>query len=137
MALEAPQRGGSAVMLCIASAGMVTALAVSSFTLDWTHSVERTQWSENWLVTEAGLQLVEASVEGAGAGIDLPDDAVLANGRWSYRPNLPPLETLTLAASGMTATPWTLCSEGQECLSLGEAAGETVRLWVGEERCRG
>ncbi len=120
------------MMLCIASAGVVTALAVSSFTLEWTHSVERTQWQEEWQVTDAGLQLVEASVESSGAGIDLPDDAVLKDGRWTYRPQLPPLNSLELAASGMTASGWRLCSEGKECLTLGAQAGENLRLWSGE-----
>ena len=32
------------MMLCIAAAGIITALATPSFTLSWTHSVERTQW---------------------------------------------------------------------------------------------
>ncbi len=117
------------MMLCIASAGMVTALAVSSFTLEWTHSVERTQWSEKWLVTEAGLQVVEASVEGPGAGIDLPDDADWADGRWSYRPRVGPLESLGLAASGMTPGAWTLCAEGQDCRVLGSVPEQDAKLW--------
>ena len=119
------------MMLCIASAGVVTALAVSSFTLEWTHSVERTQWREEWQVTDAGLQLVEASVESSGAGIALPDDAVLKDGRWTYRPQLPPLASLDLAASGMTPGGWTLCAEGKRCFKLGEQAGESLRLWTG------
>jgi hypothetical protein len=117
------------MMLCIASAGVVTALAISSFTLEWTHSVEQTQWSETWLVTQAGLQLVEASVEGSGAGIDLPDDAVWADGRWSYRPQLAPLQSLSLAASGMTPGGWTLCAEGHDCHVLGSAPEQVVKLW--------
>ena len=118
-------------MLCIASAGAVVALAASSFTLGWTHSVERTEWLERWEVTPAGLQLFEASVEGSGAGIDLPADAIWSDGRWTYQPRLPPVESLTLAASGMTVTPWTLCT-GRRCMTLGAESGETAKLWFGK-----
>ena len=120
------------MMLCIASAGAVTALAVSSFTLEWTHSVERTQWSEKWLVTEGGLQVVEASVAGCGAGIGLPDDAVLADGRWTYRPQLKPLKSLVLAASGMTASAWTVCAPGYECRRVGSSPGDPAMLWAAQ-----
>ena len=65
-------------MLCLATAGAVTALTASSFTLSWTHSVEKTQWREAWQALDMALQPVKASVEGAGAGIDLPADAVWA-----------------------------------------------------------
>ena len=41
--------------LCILAAGKVTVLAVSAFTLSWTHSVEKVRWEEDWLVTPAGL----------------------------------------------------------------------------------
>ncbi len=34
--------------LCILAAGKTTVLAVASFTLAWTHSVERTRWIETW-----------------------------------------------------------------------------------------
>jgi len=123
------------MMLCIASAGVVTALAVSSFTLEWTHSVERTQWREEWQVTDAGLQLVEASVESSGAGIALPDDAVLKDGRWSYRPQLPPLASLDLAASGMTPGGWSLCPGENRCLTLGAGPGEAARVWSAAATC--
>ena len=123
-------------MLCIASASVVTALAVSSFTLEWTHSVERTRWREEWRVTAAGLQVVEASVEGSGAGIDLPPDAVWADGRWSYRPRMPALQSLSLAASGMTPGAWTLCAEGYGCHVLGSTPDQAVKLWAGQS-CAG
>ena len=118
-------------MLCIAAAGIVTALATPGFTLSWTHSVERTQWQESWMVEERGLRLVKASVEGSGAGIAVPDDAVWADGRWTYAPRLPLLESLDLAASGMTPSPWTLCPERGPCLTLGSEPGQGVRLWSG------
>lgn len=117
-------------MLCVASAGAIAALAVSSFSLGWTHSVEKTQWQEHWVVQAEALQLVQASVEGPGAGIAVPPDAVWDEGRWTYVPSLPPLPELVLAASGMTPSPWTLCLPDGNCRSLGGEAGEPVRIWV-------
>ncbi len=119
-------------MLCLATAGMVSALAASSFTLIWTHSVEKTRWQETWQVLDTALQPVEASVEGAGAGIDLPPDAVWAAGRWTYVPRLPPVPELVLAASGMTPSPWRLCLPGGNCRDLGAVAGEVIRIWAAE-----
>ena len=117
-------------MLCIASAGAVVALAASSFTLGWTHSVERTEWLERWEVTPAGLQLFEASVEGSGAGIDLPADAIWSDGRWTYHPQLPPLGSVTLAASGLTPGAWLLCADGYGCSPLGSEPEQPVRIWA-------
>lgn len=117
------------MMLCIAAAGIVTALATSSFTLSWTHSVEHTQWRETWAVENGGLHLVAASVEGSGAGIAVPEDAVWADGRWTYAPALPPLRSLDLAASGMTPSPWTLCPADGPCLTLGDKPGQNIHLW--------
>lgn len=117
-------------MLCIASAGTVAALVASSFTLSWTHSVEKTQWREDWVVAGAQLQLTGASVQGPGAGIAVPPDAVWAEGRWSYVPSLPPIPELVLAASGMTPSPWQLCLPDGTCRLLGEEAGTPARIWA-------
>lgn len=115
--------------LCIAASGKLIALAATAFSLSWTHSVEKTTWSENWIVEGGALRVVEASVEGSGAGIGLPGNAVLRNGRWVYSPHLAPVETLVLAASGATISPWTLCTE-QSCLELGAAAADPVKIWT-------
>ena len=121
-------------MLCIASAGAVLALATGSFTLSWTHSVEKTRWEERWSVQEKTLQLVEASVMGPGAGIAVPPDARWEDGRWTYHATLPAVPELRLAASGMTASPWQLCLEDGSCRILGEQAGADVLIWS-ESRC--
>lgn len=119
--------------LCIAAGGTIIALAATSFSLSWTHSVEKTEWVEKWTVVEHTLRLEEASVQGAGAGISLPDNARLHDGFWTYSPDLPPLRQLSLAASGATASPWTLCTN-TSCLQLGEHPGETINIWAAE-RC--
>jgi len=117
-------------MLCLASAGAIAAFAASSFTLSWTHSVERTLWRESWVVADDRLALVEASVEGSGAGIALPPDAVWSEGRWHYVPDLPPVPELVLAASGMTASPWRFCLPDGSCQDLGRTAGAPDRIWA-------
>jgi hypothetical protein len=114
--------------LCIASAGKLAVLAVSAFTLSWTHSVEKVRWQESWQVSNAGLRLVEARVQGSGAGMDPPEGSVFRDGWWIYVPKLPPQRTLLLAASGATVSGWRLCADGSGCRELGVAAGEPVEL---------
>lgn len=114
--------------LCIASAGGMMALLAGSFSLSWTHSVEKTLWVEHWQVVGNRLALVSASVEGSGAGIDLPEDAVWKDGRWTYRPSLSPIKELNLAASATTPSGWTLCA-GNRCYDLGTAPETAIRIW--------
>ena len=61
--------------LCIAAAGKSLTIATAAFTLSWTHSVQKIRWEEDWTVSSAGLQVVEARVQGSGAGLDPPPDA--------------------------------------------------------------
>jgi hypothetical protein len=104
-------------------------LAVAAFTLAWTHSVERVRWEEDWTVGPAGLSLVEARVQGSGAGMDPGPDARLEGGWWRWRPGLPPQPEVVLAASGATGGGWTLCAGGT-CRELGGAAGGPLRLYA-------
>jgi len=113
--------------LCIVVAGKTTVLAASAFTLAWTHSVEKTRWEEDWRVTPAGLELVAARVAGTGAGMEIPDGAVLEGGVWTYRPDLPPQTALRLASSGATGQGWELCAAGT-CLTIGTEPGEPVEI---------
>lgn len=117
--------------LCIFGGGKAVSLAVAAFTLSWTHSVERVRWEEDWRVTAAGLELVEARVQGSGAGMEPPPGARLEQGWWSWSPDLPPLPSLVLAASGATGEGWRVCG-GRECVDVGAEAGGPVRL----EACR-
>ena len=114
--------------LCLATAGVVKSLAVASFMLSWTHSVEKTEWQEDWRVTPQGLEIVEARVKGTGAGMEPPPDALLKNGWFSWKPRLPPLMEVALGNSGK-AGEWRLCTDGQcQDLSvlLGRPLGEAV-----------
>ena len=113
--------------LCILAAGKTTMLAVSAFTLSWTHSVEKTRWQEEWQVTPAGLEIVEARVKGSGAGMDPPEGAVLKDGWWTYVPKIGARLVVRLAASGATGAGWLLCAD-RTCLELVAEAGEPVEL---------
>ena len=113
--------------LCILAAGKVTVLAVSTFTLSWTHSVEKVRWEEDWRVTPAGLEIAEARVKGSGAGMDPPEDAAFRDGWWFYEPKIGPRPSVRLAASGTASGGWTLCA-GDACLEFGAEAGEPVEL---------
>ena len=88
--------------LCVVTGGKVLTLAVTAFTLSWTHSVEKTGWQEDWQLAGQGLQLREARVKGSGAGMDPGEDAVLKDGWWVWQPDLPVQTELRLAASGAT-----------------------------------
>lgn len=112
---------------CLLAGGLVVTLAAPAFTLDWTHSVERTGWRESWVITPEGLRLVEAAVRGSGAGMDPGEGARLVNGWWVWAPALPPQPDLWLAASGATGAGWRLCSGGH-CHDLGDTAGAALRL---------
>jgi len=113
--------------LCILAAGKMTALAVTAFTLSWTHSVEKVRWEEDWRITPAGLVIEEARVKGSAAGMEPPDGAVLKDGWWTYRPRLAPQPKVLLARSGATGEGWKLCS-AQGCIMLGVDAGEAMEL---------
>lgn len=107
--------------LCLATAGVVKSLAVASFMLAWTHSVEKTEWQEDWRVTPQGLEIVEARVKGSGAGMEPPPDARLIDGWFRWTPKLPVLPEVALGHSGV-AGEWRLCS-GDACQTLSDILG--------------
>lgn len=113
--------------LCVAAGGGTLVFAFSAFTLAWTHSVEKVRWEEDWRVRPDGLEIVEARIQGSGAGMEPPDGAVLRDGWWTYAPALPRLPELVLAASGSTSEGWTICAGGR-CAALGATAGRPLRL---------
>jgi hypothetical protein len=111
------------VGICVLAAGKTTVLAGAAFTLAWTHSVEKTRWEEDWKLTPAGLQVIEARIKGSGAGMDPPEGSVLKDGWWVYAPKVPAQQRLVLAASGATGGGWTLCV-ADRCAVIGARAGD-------------
>jgi hypothetical protein len=109
--------------LCLAAAGITVQIAASSFTLAWTHTVERTAWEEDWRIAGGDLVLAEARVRGSGAGMEPPPQARLENGFYAWMPSAAPLEELVLRRAPQ-AGDWRLCAAGQ-CA--------TIREWLGGE----
>lgn len=113
--------------ICLYAGAKAVTVAASLFTLSWTHSVEKIRWEEDWRLTPAGLEIVEARVRGTGAGMEIPEDAVLKDGAWTYRPTLQPRPEIVLAQSGATVGGWSLCGEVQ-CRDFGAKAGAAVTI---------
>lgn len=107
--------------LCLAAAALSVVLPFQSFTLAWTHSIEKIRWEEDYRLAGRRLELVQARVRGSGAGMEPPEGAVLRDGTWHYSPRLPPLPRLTLARSGHVAD-YELCHEGR-CRPLRDILG--------------
>ncbi|KAA0681388.1 DUF1850 domain-containing protein [Roseomonas genomospecies 6] len=112
--------------LCLSALGgaVLAALPGPAFTLSWTHSVEKTEWREDWRIEQGRLVLTEARVKGGGAGMEPPEGARLAGGWWVWAPALPPQERVVLAASSFTPD-HTLCAGG-ECRPLRGWTGGTL-----------
>lgn len=122
--------------LCMGLAGVIWAqLPLPGFTLTWQHSVEKVRWEEDYQLSADGLLLHEARVRGSGAGMEIPEDAVLRDGNWHYQPQLPPLQPLRLGRSSAAGVgDYQLCTE-QGCRPLADwlgppaAARPVVELW--------
>jgi hypothetical protein len=106
--------------LCLLGAGAVVRIAATAFTLSWTHTVEKTEWSERWLVEPGRLVLVEARVESSGAGMEPPPEARTAGRFYVWQPNEARREIVL--RRDPHAGDWTLCTEGG-CDTLGEWLG--------------
>lgn len=95
-------------LLCLASGMLVAKLATSTFTLAWTHSIEKIRWEEDWQVTRTELVLTEGRIRGSGAGMEPPAGARLQDGVWHYH------ATRRLPRLALTHSPWaagyTLCT---------------------------
>lgn len=89
--------------LCIAAGGLVTALALNTFTIAWTHSIEKIRWEEDYRIDGSTLVLTEARIRGSGAGMEPPAGSRFEGGVWHYTPALPLLPELRLTHSSYTA----------------------------------
>jgi len=108
-------------------AAMLALSGSGQFTLEWTHSVERQAWRETWEITQDHrLHLVEAAVKGSGAGMEPGPGGHFQDGWWVWTPDLPPVPSLILAASGQTPSAWTLCAA--DCLQIGATSGQPVTV---------
>ena len=96
-------------MLCLSAGAVLASLAIDAFTLTWIHSIEKIRWEEDWRIEDRTLVLTEARIRGSGAGMEPAAGAILRDGVWHYRPELPPQVVLRLAHSPH-AGGYTLCS---------------------------
>ena len=106
--------------LCLATATAVVHLGVASFTIAWTHSIEKVRWEEDYRVVGHRLELVEARIKGSAAGMEPPPDARLEGGWWHYKPQDRWHDELRLTRSRYVAD-YEICFEGR-CRSLGAVA---------------
>ncbi|NHI00083.1 DUF1850 domain-containing protein [Oceanimonas sp. MB9] len=115
-------------MICLLSASTTVMLLTGSITLGWQHSVEKTRWEETYQAEGRQLRLIEASVQGSGAGMEPPPEARLEQGVWRWQPNLL-LDQVTLAGSTFTGE-YTLCDANEGCHPLSHwlTPGQTVTL---------
>ena len=108
--------------LCLGMAALVwLAVPTTEFTLAWDHSVEKIRWEEDYRVEDGRLHAVAARVQGAGAGMEIPENAVLRGKAWEYAPRTHYLERLRLTRSSFTKD-YQLCWGGS-CRTLTDLLG--------------
>ncbi len=112
---------------CLMAGAMAIALGPGAgFSLEWTHSVEKVTWHEDWRIIPAGLIPTRAAIRGSGAGMEPGPDARLIDGWLVWQPQAPAVPELVLAASGATGGGWRLC--GADCVTLGQDAAGPITL---------
>jgi hypothetical protein len=103
--------------ICLSVGAVIVSIAAQQFTLSWTHSVERILWQEDWRVSGQKLTLVEARIKGNGAGMEVPDGAVLKNGVWHYSTSLD-VPALHLTVSPFGRDEYQICVPNEVCQSI-------------------
>ncbi len=120
--------------LGVAFASVLAAIPAERVTLAWEHSVEKVRWEEDYSIRAGRLELMGAQVKGGGAGMEVPEGAVLRDGWWHYKPTAYALEKITLTRSSY-AGDYQLCWAGA-CRTLTTLLGpppregKTVDLFV-------
>ena len=100
------------IALCLSAGALSATLSIQSFTLAWMHSVEKVRWEEDWKIEGKSLHLVEARIQGMGAGMETPEGAIFRDGTWHFTPSLAPMKSLNLSHSPYTKG-YEFCMEGQ------------------------
>jgi len=92
-----------------------------SFTLAWTHSIEKVRWEEDYALNldaagQPRLHATAARIRGSAAGMEPPPDAVLRGGWYHYTPSETHPALLRLTRSEFTPD-YDWCMAGR-CQSL-------------------
>ena len=111
MAERAPETSVTVACIMLVVGAAVTTIPAERFTLAWTHSIEKLRWEEDYVLGPQGLAPVAARIRGSGAGMEIPEGAVLRNGVWHYVPQRTTLPALLLARSAYVAD-YELCWDG-------------------------
>lgn len=122
--------------LCLAAGQVLVTIPLASFTLAWTHSIEKTRWEEDWRITGQTLVLQEARIRGSGAGMEPPAGARLENGVWRYVPTAAAQDRLRLTHSPHAAG-YELCSAGR-CRPLADllpGIGDNALIEISPSAC--
>lgn len=80
-------------------AGLLMVPLGETITLRWTHSIQKTLWEEDYRRQGNMLLLEAARIQGTGAGMEPPPDAILRDGAWHYKPAIGALPNLRLRHS--------------------------------------
>jgi len=108
----------SALCLLALSGALLWRSEAPAITLRWIHSVEKTVWEEVWQPAAGHLVLLEARIEGSGAGMEPPPEARRL-GRFFVWAPMQRFDRVDLAQSGAAGT-WTIC-DPQGCFAPLEA----------------
>ena len=112
--------------MVVAVSSALLATLPDRVTLAWQHSVEKVRWEEDYVASEGMLVLTEARIKGTGAGMEMPTDAVLANGSWHYKPRLAALPKIYISNSELPLG-YDVCWN-QRCTPLRAMIGAENRL---------
>lgn len=110
--------------ICLGVGAVIVSIAAQQFTLSWTHSVERILWQEDWRVSGQNLTLVEARIKGNGAGMEVPDGAILKNGVWHYSTSLE-VPALHLTISPFGRDEYQICMPNMGCQAIPKILSDT------------
>ena len=97
--------------LCIVVGTALVSIPAQRFTLHWQHTVEKILWEEDYVVAGDWLYLSGARVQGSGAGMEPPPDAVRVGTSWHYQPTDRWHRTVNLARSAF-GRDYELCIDG-------------------------
>jgi hypothetical protein len=113
--------------VCLALAAHLSSqvfVPATTFTLAWTHSIEKIRWEEDYAVVpdadhpnQARLIALKARIKGSGAGMEPPEDAKLVAGWYEFVPQELSAQKLFLTRSEFTCD-YDWCVHGQ-CQGMG------------------